>query len=174
MGLRPHHRWKRRGDDEAHVERDAGDRLRARDQSRDEPHHEGLTEIVSGDQFTPTNFTDLKGSFTVSGNKMSGDFLGVQCGGKVTLTHESSPGQLTRSRVRCEGAGMLTPASNDADVLNRGTAAPPSLPSLGSESQLGFQPWRRLLPWVASAGVVISVVEEGFHVARVEILFLVL
>jgi hypothetical protein len=65
---------------------------------------EGLTGNVSGDQFTPTNFTDLGGSFTVSGDKMAGDFRGVACGGRVTLARELYQGELTRSRLRSVSA----------------------------------------------------------------------
>jgi hypothetical protein len=44
-----------------------------------------LRGAVSGDTFILREWTDLNGSFTVTGNRMAGPFQGVLCGGKVAL-----------------------------------------------------------------------------------------
>jgi hypothetical protein len=66
--------------------------------------------VVSGDAVL-TQTKDLSGTFTVSGDKMTGPFKTDVCQGKVDLTRESWTGTLNTSRLR---TSVLTVEAIDA------------------------------------------------------------
>ncbi len=54
---------------------------------------------VSGDSLIVETWPDLPGTFTVAGDRMSGQFRGVVCGGRVALNREPFKGTAETSRL---------------------------------------------------------------------------
>src|SRR5262245_31164384 len=60
---------------------------------------ESFRGVVSGDQFILREWSDLSGSFTVAGDKMTGRFAGVLCSGKLALAREPWTGTVETSSL---------------------------------------------------------------------------